>query len=85
MSGKSQAVRIPDKYRLTEDKVFISKVGDTLMITPIKDLASSLEKGASMISDDFTVEDGMLESLDLFTDDFMSNRVDVKPEEREAL
>lgn len=33
-NGASQAIRIPKKYRVTTEEVYITKVGDSLIITP---------------------------------------------------
>lgn len=57
MSGRSQAVRIPKEFRFIEDELFVNKIGDTLMLTPISALAKSLRQGAEMIPADF-MEDG---------------------------
>ena len=37
MCGSSQAVRIPRKYRLSTQEVFISQRGDQLILTPRHD------------------------------------------------
>ena len=34
-NGRSQAVRIPKEYRFAVDEVYINKIGDTVMLTPI--------------------------------------------------
>ena len=62
MNGRSQAVRIPAEYRFEEDEVFINKIGDTLLLTPITALAGTLRRGVSLISDDF-MEDGRPEEI----------------------
>ena len=35
-SGNSLAVRLPKNYRLDEDEVYISKVGDAILLMPVK-------------------------------------------------
>ncbi len=35
-NGASQAIRIPKKYRVTAEEVYITKVGDSLIVTPKK-------------------------------------------------
>lgn len=56
MNGRSQAVRIPAEFRFNmEDELFVNKVGDTLMLTPMSSLAGTLKRGAAMVSDDFMV------------------------------
>ena len=34
-SGRSQAVRIPKEYRFDAEEVFINRVGDAVILTPI--------------------------------------------------
>lgn len=62
-NGRSQAVRIPKEYRFDTDKVFINKIGDVVILTPVKSLADAFEKGAALLTDDF-LADGVLESVD---------------------
>ena len=52
-NGRSQAVRIPKEYRFQTDEVFINKIGDALVLTPARALASAFDKGAAMLSEDF--------------------------------
>lgn len=64
MSGRSQAIRIPKEYRYADDnqEVYINKVGDTLMITPVNSLKETFLKSLTMFTDDF-LEDGRPEEL----------------------
>lgn len=55
-SGRSQAVRIPKEYRFDVDEVFINKIGDTVMLTPVKSLAAAFEEGAHLLSDDYLMD-----------------------------
>lgn len=58
MNGRSQAIRIPSKFRFNmAEELFVNKVGDTLIVTPKSSLKSSFEKSLHMFSDDF-MEDG---------------------------
>lgn len=58
MNGRSQAIRIPGEYRFNmDDELFVNKIGDTLIVTPKKDLNKSFNRSLSMFSDDF-MEDG---------------------------
>ncbi|MBR1458931.1 MAG: AbrB/MazE/SpoVT family DNA-binding domain-containing protein, partial [Oscillospiraceae bacterium] len=34
-SGRSQAVRIPKEFRFDTEEVFINRVGDAVILTPI--------------------------------------------------
>lgn len=56
MNGRSQAVRIPVEYRFEEDELFINKIGNTLMLTPMSSLKYSLKQGAAMVSEDFMTD-----------------------------
>ena len=57
-SGRSQAVRIPKEYRFDVDEVFINKIGDTVLLTPVRSLAETFDEGARSLSEDF-LEDGV--------------------------
>jgi len=57
-NGKSQAIRLPEKYRFEGTQVYLKKVGNTVVLIPEHDSWQCL-----------------IESLDLFTDDFMADRV----------
>ncbi|MBR0409316.1 MAG: AbrB/MazE/SpoVT family DNA-binding domain-containing protein [Clostridia bacterium] len=61
-NGRSQAVRIPKEYRFHTDEVFINKIGDALVLTPVHALAEAFDKGAAMLTDDFLAE-GVPESI----------------------
>lgn len=58
MNGRSQAVRIPAEFRFEENELFVNRIGNTLMLTPVSSLAESLRQGAALIPDDF-MEDGL--------------------------
>lgn len=62
MNGRSQAVRIPAEYRFEESELYINRIGNTLMLTPVSSLAESLRQGASLISDDF-MNEGMPDEI----------------------
>ncbi|MFP4332924.1 MAG: antitoxin [Campylobacterales bacterium] len=60
-NGQSQAIRLPKEFRFeNQEEVFIKKVGDGVMLLP---------------KSDKSVWDHMFDSLDEFSDDFMSQRV----------
>ncbi|MBR0229596.1 MAG: AbrB/MazE/SpoVT family DNA-binding domain-containing protein [Clostridia bacterium] len=61
-NGRSQAVRIPKEYRFQTDEVFINKIGDAVVLTPVQALASAFDKGAAMLSEDF-LPDGAPRSM----------------------
>ena len=56
-NGKSQAVRLPKEFRFNNDRVYIKRVGDAVVLLPYQRPWKSL-----------------LDSLSLFSDDFMSER-----------
>ena len=64
-TGKSQAVRLPKKYRFQGTKVFIKKMGNAVVLIPEQDSWQSL-----------------VDSLPLFSDDFMAVREQPKTQER---
>ncbi|MBR6090511.1 MAG: AbrB/MazE/SpoVT family DNA-binding domain-containing protein [Anaerolineaceae bacterium] len=55
-NGRSQAVRIPKQYRFDTDEVFINKIGEVVVLTPVSALAESFDKGLRMFSEDFLKE-----------------------------
>ena len=67
-SGNSQAIRIPKKYKLKGKEAYITKIGDAIVILPIK------QKWNSLIT-----------SLDKFSDDFMSERIQPEIEKRDEI
>ncbi len=59
------AVNIPQEFDLNVEEVYINKIGDVLMITPVGRLAGALERGAEILaafSPDFMAE-GRPESI----------------------
>jgi antitoxin VapB len=65
-NGKSQAVRLPKKYRLPGDKVLIQKIGDAVILLPYDNPWQS-----------------WMESLKLFSSDFMETRPQPEQQNRE--
>ena len=57
ITGRSQAIRIPKEYRFADDEeLVINRVGDSLIITPKKALASTFFTGAGMLDEDFMAD-----------------------------
>lgn len=52
-NGKSQAVRLPKAYRLKGKEVGITKIGDAVILYPIKTKWNSLIDSLEKFSDDF--------------------------------
>ena len=61
-SGRSQAVRIPKQYRFDVDELYINKIGDTVILTPVSALSDAFEEGIHMFSEDF-LSGGIPESI----------------------
>ena len=69
-NGRSQAVRLPKRYAFTGTEVYVTRVNGIVMLVP---------KGKG-------VWKPFLESLDMFTEDFMSgDRQQGRPEKRASL
>ncbi|OGU68516.1 MAG: virulence factor [Stygiobacter sp. RIFOXYC12_FULL_38_8] len=67
-NGKSQAVRLPKAFRIKGDDVYVTKIGDAVVLIP-----------------HHKKWDSFLDSLDKFSDDFMSERSQPELEDREEL
>ena len=52
-NGQSQAVRLPKEFKFEGEKVFIKKVGETVMLIPYQDSWNSLFDSLGQFSDDF--------------------------------
>ena len=55
-NGKSQAVRLPKAFRMKGKEVGITKVGDAVILYPIKTKWDSLVASLDKFSDDFMEE-----------------------------
>ena len=61
-SGRSQAVRIPKEYRFDAEEVFINRVGDAVILTPIGKAKDVFREGLTGFSADF-LADGRPEQI----------------------
>ena len=52
-SGRSQAVKLPKKYRFSEPEVCINKINDVVLIYPKKSAWNLFEKSLSEFTSDF--------------------------------
>ena len=52
-NGKSQAVRLPKKYRFPGNKVLIKKLGDMVILSPYGDPWEVWIKSLKLFSNDF--------------------------------
>jgi antitoxin VapB len=58
-SGNGQAIRLPKEFRLDTDEVFISRSGDSLIITPRMKTWDGFIEGLKGLSADFDVPDDL--------------------------
>ena len=52
-NGRSQAVRLPKKFRLDGAQVFIKKMGNAVVLIPYRDSWQPLLTSLTQFSDDF--------------------------------
>lgn len=57
-SGNSQAIRLPKEFQLAQKEVWISKIGDQLLISLKPQGWEQLEDSLGQFSDDFMAERG---------------------------
>ena len=55
-NGRSQAVRLPKRFRFSGEEVFIQKVGEIVMLVPKEIAWEVFLEGISGFSDDFLAE-----------------------------
>ena len=61
-NGRSQAVRLPKKFRFTTDEVVVQRLGSSLVLTPKDKLWESFLNGINSFTEDF-MSDGRSETL----------------------
>ena len=54
--GESQAVCIPKEYQFDVDEVYVTRIGNVLLLVPDKDLAAEFENGTASLSEEFLAE-----------------------------
>jgi antitoxin VapB len=52
-NGQSQAVRLPQEFRLEGKEVFVKRIGNAVMLIPKKNSLDLLVESLSLFSDDF--------------------------------
>jgi antitoxin VapB len=52
-SGNSQAVRLPKEFRFSDDRVYIRRLGNAVVLLPYGDPWRVLLDGLTLFSDDF--------------------------------
>ncbi|MBO7677766.1 MAG: AbrB/MazE/SpoVT family DNA-binding domain-containing protein [Erysipelotrichaceae bacterium] len=55
-NGRSQAVRLPKEYRFEGEEVRINKIGDMVILVPLKSKWDNFTKAIDLFSDDFLAE-----------------------------
>ena len=55
-TGRSQAIRLPKRFRFSGDEVFIQKLGDVVMLIPKEKLWDTFLQGLNGFSDEFMSE-----------------------------
>lgn len=60
-NGRSQAVRLPKKFRFTTDEVVVQRLGSSLVLTPKDKLWESFLNGINSFTEDF-MSDGRSET-----------------------
>lgn len=63
MTGRSQAIRIPKKYRFDTDEVFINKIGNAIVLIAKEDLAKEYRNGIEILRNEDFLSDGIPESM----------------------
>jgi antitoxin VapB len=57
-NGRSQAVRLPKKYRFRGKQVYVRKFGTGVLLLPEEDSWETLVEGTACFTDDFLEERG---------------------------
>lgn len=52
-NGRSQAVRLPKKFRFSDDEVYIQNLGNAVLLVPKNELWQTFLEGIHGFSDDF--------------------------------
>jgi antitoxin VapB len=71
MSGRSQAVRLPQEFRFSSDTVAVRRVGQSLILSPLYEDWDDYLANAPHVADDFV--------------EVMAQREDLPLEQRESL
>ncbi|HTV48456.1 MAG TPA: type II toxin-antitoxin system VapB family antitoxin [Phycisphaerae bacterium] len=61
--GRSQAVKIPKDFEFQEREVAIVKLGETVMLYPVKKGWEVMEKGIGSFTEDFMSERNQLKAV----------------------
>ena len=70
-NNQTYAVNIPQELNFQAEEVYMNKIGDVIMMTPISRLAETLERGAAILasySEDF-MKNGLPEEIPAFREE----------------
>lgn len=56
-NGRSQAIRLPKKFRFSDGEVYVNRVGEAVILLPKKAIWETFINGLNSFTDDF-LEDG---------------------------
>ena len=56
-NGRSQAIRLPKKFRFSDGEVYVNRVGEAVILLPKKAIWETFMNGLNSFTDDF-LEDG---------------------------
>lgn len=56
MTGRSQAIRLPKEFRLPDEEIFVNRVGDTIVLTPVSKMQSTFREALANFTPDFMAE-----------------------------
>ena len=55
-NGRSQAVRLPKKYRFSVDEVIVQRLGSSLILTPKEKIVDTFLRSLDEFTDDFMAD-----------------------------
>lgn len=55
-NGRSQAVRLPKEFRFEDDRVYVKRVGNAVVLLPYRDSWRGLFESLDQFTDDFMEE-----------------------------
>ena len=55
-NGRSQAVRLPKKYRFSVDEVIVQRLGSSLILTPKEKIVDTILSSLDEFTDDFMAD-----------------------------
>ena len=56
VNSKSQAIMLPQEYSFNTDEVYVNRIGDALILTPVNRLSAVFEESLRGFTDDFLAD-----------------------------